>query len=210
MYFLFFMVVSLVEGLAVYTLIMNIFRLKPLGNVREFILVISLINLSNYFLRDEVIVAGMAPVINIVLLTIFIAILVRVPLVWSALISLIGFVMYAVFQIAVSLGLQAVGLIEIEQMQQGSYSTAFIPFSTAIFTIVISTWLYKKGYGFVFPFTRFRWRFEEIALSVSLLIVAAVVAILFFIHQWFAAGGCMLAALIILLLYSFKKEVEHT
>ena len=209
MYFMFFMVVSLIEGLAVYTLIMNVFRLKPLAKVRIFIVVISLINLSNYFLRDVGAVAGMAPIINIALLIIFIAILVRVPLVWAALISLIGFVIYAVFQIAVSLGLQAMGLIEIEHMQQGSYSTAFIPISTALLTMVVSNWLYKKGYGFAFSFTTFRWRFEEVALSVSLLIVAGLVAILFFVQQWFVAGGCMLAALVILLLYSFKKEVEH-
>ncbi|MBE0335134.1 hypothetical protein [Paenibacillus sp. 23TSA30-6] len=165
--FLFF---SSVESYAAFSLMLSIFRLKPLEFVWPALFSFLIMNLISFFLREQLSLSFMVPAISTIIFILLITIVVRVPILWAAIIAMTGMFLYTTFQAIVILSL--FGSFS-KDMQYSSAGT--------VVQIVTSSWIFffvwillKFKIGFTAEFERLRFKWEHIV--VVLIIIIGLVA----------------------------------
>ena len=208
MYFFVFMAVSLLEGLAIFILTLNTFRFKPSVYLLRFALVIACINYINYLIR-ETDLSGLAPIASILFLIISISILVRIPLFWSFVMGLLSYVLYSAFQYGIVFIYDGLGLITLEDLKQSKLIGSIVPLTSAVITIIASTLLYKKGYGFMSRFEKLRFRGEKVVVTLILVASTLSFIIIYYNQNLYLAGGFSLIPMAILIYYAYRKEKQQ-
>ncbi|MNC56617.1 hypothetical protein D3C75_1062270 [compost metagenome] len=153
-------------------------------------------------LRDELDMAFLVPLINILLFILLLTAVIRIPFIWSSIITISGYLAFSMIQ--VSLVLLIFGSIPNSQSSLfNEFSGQFISGSTSIF---LAWTLFKFGIGFTFDFEKLRLRWE--GMLVIGLILLFLLLFSFFMYKN-ELGLYILffpSALIFLLYYSLRKE----
>lgn len=204
MEFVGFMFFSFIEGLSVYALILYLFRFDALKYFWHIFFILTFIDLQNYVIHNELSLNAAAPIINIVITVLFLTVFIRIPLLWSMVMTLFGYIAFSIIQSSIvffSFGYFA-GKNELE------WKAYLVQFLTGMIGIFLGWLLYKLGYGFSFSFEKLRFRGERmfIVLGTSAFLITLAVIILYkniFINL--IIFGIML---FVLLIFSLRKELE--
>ncbi|WP_025686333.1 hypothetical protein [Paenibacillus maysiensis] len=178
-----FLVFSTFEGVAVFALILSIFKVKMTPYVWQAIFVNLVMNLQSYLLREELSLAYLVPVINMLLFIFLLATVVKIPIVWSGIMTVTGYFAYAVIQ---SVLLKAMfGSLPVSELQEGSLKGYLLQTISAVVGLLISFILYQKGIGFAVNFKKLKFRAEYgIVITLIILSFISTSIVLYYNEVW--------------------------
>lgn len=197
-----FMFFSTVETFSMYVFIMSVFRYKVTDYIWQALIVILLANVQSFILRNELSVPYLAPLITILIFIFLFTTVVKIPVIWSAIMTIIGYVFYALVQtVYVSFLFGSV-----REAQSTDWNGYMLQLISAVTVYLISWVLYKFGLGFSFDMEKLRLKFEHI-LVLSLIVIcwALISVILFYNHIWLNVLF-FAASFAVFIYYAIKKE----
>ncbi|PZD93152.1 hypothetical protein DNH61_24190 [Paenibacillus sambharensis] len=207
MKFLWFMLFSTIEGFAIYALSFYIFRLDMRRYLPHVVLMLLLVSFQNYVARDILALSAAAPIINLVLSTFFFVTIIRIPLVWSMVMVLTGYIGFAVLQ--TSLVFLSLGFISLDELQVYSWKAYILQALTGITGWLIGWILYKKRLGFTFDFEDLRFKWEKVLIPTLIAVILVGLAGMLYYRDLVVNLIGMFLTLIIFLVYSIKKETDE-
>lgn len=186
-----FMLFSTLEVLAVFVFMMALFRENPMDFIWQTVVVSILMGLQSHFFRGLEL-GFLATVINLLCYVLFLATIVRLPLIWSAIISCTGFFIYGIVQ---ALLLSVVG-------------GELLQLVTSILFLILSYGLYRYGLGFTANYDLLRFRWEKIIVVSVILAAFVLMAITMYIQESWVNILFFGAASALFLYYAVRKERE--
>ncbi|MEK3718898.1 hypothetical protein [Paenibacillus sp. FSL R7-0333] len=197
-----YMLFSTVETFAVYCLIMTLFRYKFQDYIWEALITGLLINLQSYVMRNEFSLAYLVPIITIFIFVALFKVIVKIPLIWSIIVTVLGYVIYALLQT----GLANMLFGSIAAIADSKFNGYLLQFSSGGMTIIASLFLYKIGMGFKFNFEKLRFRFEDIIMIAMIIFFLISVSIVFYYNDMFVNIVFFICVMAFLLYYAIRKE----
>lgn len=199
-----FMFFSTVEGLALYYLIMCLFRFKWKGHIWPAMFVMLLNNLQSYLVRNELNMDNISPLITIIVFILFFSAVVRMPVILSVIATVSGYVIFAAVQTALVFLLFG----SLAAVNESLYNGYLLQTATAI-VVVSSFWLlYRQGKGFTFDLAKLRLKLEDIVLTVLIVVFLLAISVLLLFNNLLVNIVFFLVMSAFLLYYSTKKEQE--
>ncbi len=202
--FLGYMIFSTFDGLAVYALILYIFRIQLMNYIWPVVLMITATNLQSFIIRDEFALTAISPIINVGLTILFLAIFIRIPIIWSVVMTITGYTAFIVLQTL--LILLSDDYLSLSQLQEFVWKGYLLQSITGLSGVAIGFFLYKMGYGFSFEFEKLRIKWERIFVILLLLSCLIVLCVMMYFKQIFMNLLVFAIALFIFLSYSLRKE----
>ena len=197
-----FMFFSIIETVAVYYLVMALFRFKSRDFIWEALFVSLLINLQSYILRNEFSLAYMVPLITVVIFMFFFKIVVHIPLIWSLIATIFGYAIYAFLQIGMTILLFG----SIAAAQSSLSNGYLLQFASGLIAILASLFIYKIGWGFKFDFERLRFKFEDLLVIGLIITFLILVSVIFYYNQLTILIFFFASIVTFLLYYAIWKE----
>lgn len=202
--FLGYMSFSLIEGLAVYALIFSIFRVPFMRFFWPVVLMVTVTNLQSFFIRDELQLTAISPIINLIITILFLAIFVRIPIIWSMIMTVTGYIAFTLLQ--TSIILFSNGYLSVDQIQEFVWKGYLLQLITGVIGIAIGWVLYKFGFGFSFEFEKLRFRRERVLIIVLQLVFLIALGAMMYFRVVFTNFLILAVALFIFLSYSLRKD----
>lgn len=205
--FLLFMVFSTIEGLSIYAISMYVYRIDLKKYIWYSLIIINIINLQNFFAREELAgsAAILAPIANLLITVLFLVTIVRIPLIWSAVMTITGYAAFMLIQTALVFGVFG----NVQALSENPWNGYMLQLLTGGICLIASNVLYRLGYGFTFDF-------EKIALWKERYFVILIIIIFATAICWMMINGNLyinllgfLACFLVFLCYSFKREEHH-
>ncbi|MCC3377269.1 hypothetical protein [Cohnella sp. REN36] len=160
MYDLLFVVFSTVEAFSMFTIMLHLFRFDVRNYYKQLLAMSFLMSMFSLSIWKELQLSDYAPLISIVIFTLFIFFTLRVSIVGSVIVVLFGYISYALVQTLVLLGMEGYETTSIFYPSDHRVEGYILQAVSSAITLLISQALYKRGYGFTFPLDRFKWRDE--------------------------------------------------
>jgi hypothetical protein len=202
--FTLFMVFSVIELVALFSLTLSFYRLKFTSYVRPLMVLNIICNLVSFFMRKEADLNAFAPLAILIILVLFLMAAVRIPAFWAIVVALTGYLGAALLQTGVML--LSFGFLSVSEINVYDWKGYLLQTITGILGFIIASFLYKKGYGFSFEFDKLGLKWATVILMpVVIAIAVAFGAALLFKSLYFAAG-ILFIGLIGLLYYGLRKE----
>lgn len=161
-------------------------------------------NLQSYFMRHDLSMAFLVPLITIFVFFIFYTAVVKIPLVWSLIVTILGYAVFAVIQTVLILTL----IGSIEKVQRDLATGWLLQFATGIVAIFLSNLLYRLGWGFKFDFEKLRLRFEDILIVFLIGLSLLCISILFIYIRVMFNGVFFALIMVLFLYYAIRRERE--
>lgn len=200
-----FLLFSIVETFAAFVLMLTIFRVRALDYVWPALFIGLIMNLQSFILREETSLAFFAPTINIILFTLLITTVVRMPIIWAAIISITGIFLYTLFQAAIILMLFGTLTTEMQTSAEGSLAQAV----TSAWVLAISWFLYKFKIGFTADYENLRFKWEYVLVIILIIGVLAACAFMFYVNNFFLSILFIALASAMFLYYALKTERDY-
>jgi hypothetical protein len=199
--FIFF---SSFEGLAAFALSFYIFRFDLMKHIKSVLIMILLINIQNYVLREELSLSSIAPIINLIITVLFLALIVKIPLIWSMVMTLTGYISFALIQTIIIF--LSFGYFSPQETQDDYWRIYQGQLLTGVIGVTVGWLIYKFGYGFTYEFMKLRFKRERIFLISIITFFLFVVGIMFFFRDVFINLLVFGVILAVFLVYSIKKD----
>lgn len=200
-----FMFFSTLEGVAIFSIMMSVFRLKTTEYLWHALFIILIMNLQSYVLREDLFLAFLAPVINMILFVLLLNTVMRLPLVWSAIITITGYFIFVVIQ---SLILKILFLNYTVAEVQGDIFKGYMLQSVSGVAGLLLSWLfYKFGYGFAaVDFEKLRLRFESVVVVIAIILSLVFAGVFLSLNNLWLNVSYFAIAAIFFLYYALRKE----
>ncbi|REK76318.1 hypothetical protein [Paenibacillus paeoniae] len=199
------MIFATIEGLAVYALMLYIFRFDLRKYIIPALIIITLTNLQSYFILESIEVSYFVPVINILFSVLFMKFIAGLPIIGALASGAIGFLAFSLLQFIIVSTLFG----SLEGLNDQDYTRYQIQLLTGVLGVVIGKLLYKFGIGFTHEFEKLEFKYErQIVYGISLFFITA----FFFImnsKNLFLTGMFFIGSMSIFLYYAIKKEREN-
>jgi len=174
-----FMVFSTFETLAIYSLIMTLLRFKTTEYIWQALLVMILANLQSYIMRNELSLDFLAPLITVMIFVFLFSAIIKIPVIWSAICTIIGYMFYALIQtVYLTTVFGSINAIQTDPAK--GYILQVLSGATGL---LISWLMYRFGIGFKYDLEKLRIKFEHILLIALIIVVLILIAILFYLNR---------------------------
>lgn len=197
-----FILFSTIEGIGIFALMLSIFRLKATDYAWPALFVISLMVLQSYVLRNVLEFGFLVPIINIVLFILLLVAVIRIPVLWSAVITLSGYLAFTIIQ----MGLVVFLFGESSNLDLLRFNAFSMQLMSGLLSVGAAYLLYKFGIGFMFDFGKLRFRWEGITVGLLILSFLLSFSYLMYINQLEFFITFLPFTLLFLLYYAFQKE----
>lgn len=199
-----FMFFSIIETYALYFLIMCLFRFKWQEFAWQALGLTFVINLISYFLRDDYHLGNYMPVVTIFFFFAFFKVVMRLPMLFSLIITVAGYVTFGIVQCVLAI----VMLGSIDAVNDSLSNGYALQFATAA-VIIPGTWLfYRMGYGSTFVIAQLRFKFEDImAIAMIVLVLSSITAVLYD-NQLYVITIFFAATSVYFVFYAIRKEQQ--
>lgn len=202
-----FILFSTLEALAIYTIMLTIFRYNVFDYIKQLLPISFLMSLCSYSVWSDFELSSYAPVISVFILIFFIFLVLRTSLIGAVLVAVKGYIAYAVVQTIALAILQLSGLISLERVQANKPDLYILQITTAIILFVISFFLFRARYGFSYSLNRFKWKGEgRLVLGILIAGIAFIAGISLFRTTLFLAAAILAALLFFLIYLSLREE----
>ncbi|WP_342414573.1 hypothetical protein NST83_13435 [Paenibacillus sp. FSL R10-2782] len=200
-----FLLFSNVETFAAFVLMLTIFRIRALDFVWPALFIGLIMNLQSLVLREETSLSFFAPTINIILFTLLITTVVRMPIIWSAIISITGTFLYTLFQAIIIVMIFGTLTSDMETSPEGSLAQAV----TSAWVLAISWLLYKFKIGFTADYESLRFRWEHVLVVILIIGVLAASTFMFYVNNFPLSILFIALASGMFLYYALKTERDY-
>lgn len=195
---------STIEAFAWVSLSMAVFRFKASDYIWQILLIITLMNLQSFVLRNELSLSYLVPLINILFITFLYATIIRVSFLGSLTISVVGIAGFALIQWLIAIIL--FGSIDaIDDSLEKGYA---LQATSALLVIPLGRFLYKYGYGFSYDFEKFRLKHERLIVISTIIAFVAFVTIVLYLNEVWSVIFLLTVSLLFFLRYAVQKERE--
>ncbi|WP_025706217.1 hypothetical protein [Paenibacillus graminis] len=200
--FLFF---STVEAFSLYFLIMCLFRFRWEEHAWQALVLVLLINLQSFILRNEFQLGGIMPIVTIFYFILFFAIFVRIPLGFSIILTISGYVIFGVVQT----GLAILFFGSIGEAQATDSNGYVLQLASGSVIMILSWLFYRTGHGFTFELHRLRFKFEDIMVVLLIILFFIGISLLMFYNEIYINILFFTAISAYLLYYATRKDREN-
>lgn len=174
-----FMVFSSFETLAIYSLIMTLLRFKTTEYIWQALIVMILANLQSFIMRNELQLDFLAPLITVLIFVFLFSAIIKIPVIWSAICTILGYMFYALIQAFYMLSLYG----SIEATHNNEVDGYILQLLSSVTGLLISWIMYKYAIGFTYDLEKLRIKFEHILLISLIVVVLILLAILFYLNR---------------------------
>ena len=192
---------STFEGFSVFALCLFIYRYNFFHYFWPCLFMNVVINLQSYFIRDELSLANLSPIMNLALTALFFILYFRIPALGSLAMLIVGFSGYMLIQTLI-----IISGFSIAEIQHNINIGYIVQSLTGISGTSIGWVLYKFGFGFSFSFEKIRFRREKTFIVSFVVIFLVLLVVMMMFKAVFTNLLILVGALIVLLYYSFRKE----
>lgn len=200
-----FVFFSTIETLSLYALMMSLFRMKMLDYIWPALFIILLMNLQSYVLRNELSLSYLVPLIGILILTFMFTTVVKIPVVWSLIVTISGYVLFGIIQSLIV----AIVFGSISNAQSTLTNGYILQSVTGTIILFFSWAMYQFGIGFSFDFEKLRIKWERaVVVTLILVFLLSISAILYYKEVWMNILF-FTVTLLFLLYYAIRKEKEY-
>ncbi|KKC49555.1 hypothetical protein VE23_24985 [Paenibacillus sp. D9] len=202
--FIGFMFFSTIEGVCLVALIMSIYRFALKDCPWQIFFTAIIMSLQSYFLREELSLSFLAPMLYVLLIMLLLNLVLLVPIHWSLFVATVGYFGYALIQLLVMI--LSFGWISVDEISEHIYKGYILQLISSVIAFGLARFLYNRGLGFSFDFESKRLKSERIITH--FLIPILVIAFGYFLYQKDLIIIFLLLAIAIgfLLRYSIMKE----
>lgn len=197
---------STIEVLALISITLTVFRFKIVDYPWQALLVGIVMNLMSYVLRDQMDISSLAPISNVILLALLAAVFLRVPLVWSFIMSIIGMALYIIIQ--ASIVAVSFGQLSISSADASAGQGYLIQSVTALIFFLASYILYKFGIGYAADFDKLHFKWERIVVLTMIVLITLSLGALLYYNELLLDILFLIIAFLFFFFYTTKKEVE--
>jgi hypothetical protein len=202
-----FMFFSTFEGLAVFALTLYIFRYNFKQYIGPSLIAIELVNFQNYLIREELSLAAIAPILNIIITVLFIITVARVPIIWAMIMTVTGYTAFVFMQSVIFI--ISFGYLSASLAESVTWIGYLVQFLSGILGVLIGFSLYRRGLGFAFSFDKLKFKWEQAMVIVIILGFIIGVGVMMFFKDVYLNLFVLLICLFFFLYYSFRKEVDE-
>ncbi len=209
---LLYILASCLEGIAFFVITFGIFRISLSDYTKEVIVTISIVSLGTYLLSDHQVAAQFTPLINLIILIIFLILFFRVSLPHTILMMVSGYIVCMIVQwglIKCSEMITGINLVEIKD--SASLSITYQIISSTVL-IVISVILRRLSLWFTFIPYATTLSFKMTKSNIIILTTATSILFIFGITLKYSSlifgFSIWLVCLIALLTISFRREFQ--
>lgn len=203
--FLGYMFFSFFEGMAVFALMLYLFRINMMEYIKPIILTDILINVVSYFIREDSMFTNLSPIMNLAICVLFMALVVRTPVIWSMLIVLTGYMAFGFLQFTIIF----FSFTSVGELQEVVWKGHIIQCISGIVGVAIGFAIYRLGYGFTFEFERLRFKWERVMLIGISLVFLATLIVTFVTISTISILIVFTIAFVFFLLYSYWKDADE-
>lgn len=201
-----FLLFSTLETMSAFALMLATFRIKVKNYIWPGLFVSLLMNLQSYLMREEASMAALAPALSTILFILLITTVVKVPVMWSSIIAILGTFSYTVVQtIILFVFFQGVDTSTLATSVEGSALQAV----TSIVALGVTYFLLKFKIGFTADFEKFRFKWEHIGVVAFVVFSLLASTLMFYINNMFLVIVHMALAVGMILYYAIRKEREE-
>jgi hypothetical protein len=200
---------SMVETASFFVFMQYIFRFRPRPYLRESLIVSLVVSVLSFLIREELNIKDYFPFIVLAVFILYVKFVMRVTLFWAILMATISYVLFLIIQAGIVLAYISIRGIALEDIQKISIDQFIGQTITGSILYGISMLLFKKGYGFSFSFEKFRFRGEDILVSIIVVVTFGAIGILFFLNNLLVATAVLLILAAVLLYYGLRKERSY-
>jgi hypothetical protein len=202
-----FMLFSMIEVLAAMAIMLSIFRYRLVDHVWPALAVGFVMNLISFILRDELDLAMLSPIANLLILVFFVAVFVKVPLLWSFIISIVGYAVSIIVQLLVTV--LSFGSLSLEVAESDPYMGYLLQTITGVLLFTLAFVLYRFGLGLAYDFVeKLRFRAERILIMSLIAIMTVSFGVLLYYKVLFIIFLTLFFAVLFFFTYTMKKELE--
>lgn len=205
--FLLYMLFSTIEGFSVYAITLYAFRYNLKRYLWPVLGIVTLLNLFGYGLSYEPDYSYLNPIINIIFTILFMALFVRVPILWAMVVGVSGYFAFGLIQVTVVL--LSFGYLSINEVQTVATKGYLLQTITGFIGTYISWLAYKFGYGFSFDFAPHRKRWEQMLIILIISILLVWLAVMLYFKHAPIIFLLFAFALVVSLIYAIRKENEE-
>jgi len=196
---------STFEGFAVFALSLFIFRYNFFKYFWPCLLMNLAINLQSFFIRNELSLTSISPVFNLLIIILFLAIFIRIPILGAAIMSLTGYAAFIALQTLLVIIVENNG-ISMEIIKANTGLVYSIQTLSGIIGVGIGWVLYQFGYGFSYEFLKRRFKWEKVFIVGSLLAFLISLGWMMYYKAVYTNLYILSISLLVFLYYSFRKE----
>ncbi|URN94538.1 MAG: hypothetical protein NAG76_22425 [Candidatus Pristimantibacillus lignocellulolyticus] len=193
---------SAIEGISIYFMTMSTFRLKQFKHINAFMPFMAVMISQSFFLREEVHLSFIAPILSLLIFILFFTLYLKIPLIWS---SIITFVCYTAFG-CIQWVLLEIFFGDIQTMNNTASGGYILQSITAIVQFFIAFILLRYRFGFVVDFEKLRFKIEHY-ITITMIIATIVSMVL----TSFSNKAMIIIALSFMyfLFFAIRKEREQ-
>jgi len=196
---------STFEGFAVFALSLFIFRYNFFRYFWPCLLMNVAINLQSYFIRNELSLTSISPILNLLIIILFLAIFIRIPILGAAIMSLTGYAAFVALQTLLVIIIENNGM-NMEAIKTNSGFVYSIQTLSGVIGVGIGWVLYYFGYGFSYGFLKRRFKWEKAFIVGSLLVFLISLGWMMYYKAVYTNLYILSISLLVFLYYSFRKE----
>lgn len=198
------MAFATIEGIAVYALMLYIFRFDFKPYFIPSIMVITVLNLQIYLIETSSVITNMVPLIIIIIAILFMKYFARMPIIGALASGVIGYLAYSIIQFIVILVMYG-SLEGINDQDSTRYQIQLV---SGICGVLIGKVLYRFGIGFTNDFEKLKYKFERPLVYGITFLFMIVFFFIMYLENLLLAGIFFLLSMVIFLHYAIKKERE--
>ncbi|MEK3787528.1 hypothetical protein [Paenibacillus sp. FSL K6-1230] len=200
-----FLAVGSLETLAAFMLMLSIFRLGVKDYIWQGLFIGLLMNLISLVVRNELSMPFLMPTISTIFYILLLCTVVRVPIMWSAVIAVIGMFIYTAFQGLVILAAVGKNPFDIEPNGLGIE----IQLVCIIVTFMLAFFLDKFKIGFIADFETLRFKWEHVLVVAFILAALVACTVVMFFNNLLLIVLFLALAAAMFLYYAVMKEREE-
>lgn len=145
-----YILLSCIEGFSFFFITFGLFRISMKDYLKEIVIVVFIISLGTLYLSEYPPIENYIPLINILILIIFLVFFFRVSLVNSLFITLIGYISCMVIQFIVLKAVGAIGSWDIQQIKDNIELKRIMQLASSLLIVLVSMVLRKYNLWFTF------------------------------------------------------------
>ncbi|AOZ91283.1 hypothetical protein [Paenibacillus crassostreae] len=200
-----FMFFSTLEFIAIFSIMMSLFRFKTTEYIWPALFLILLMNMQSFVLRNDFSLAAIVPLISILIFIFLLTTVIKLPLIWSIICTILGYGMFAVIQ-TLLVELMFGSIAEAQATLVNGYMLQTVSAAT---TLLLSWILYRLGIGFSFDFDKLRLKFEDVIVVTLIIVFLITVSIILSFNEIWINVFFFSMTIAFLLFYSIKKEKSY-
>ncbi|WP_411736110.1 hypothetical protein [Paenibacillus sp. M2] len=201
-----FLLFSTLETMSAFALMLAIFRIKARKYIWPGLFMSLLINFQSYLMREEASMSALAPALSTILFILLITTVVKVPVMWSSIIAILGTFSYTVVQtVILFVFFQGVDTSTLATSVEGSALQTV----TSIVALGVTYFLLKFKIGFTADFEKFRFKWEHIGVVAFVVFSLLASTLMFYINNMLLVIVHMALAVGLILYYAIRKERDE-